>query len=171
MGCISVCDDTMNDSLPNRLRFHNFNYWRMSCVNTPIGKNATYSLRQKSMTLSQSFTQCDSVIITDRKGRLCFQRRLSVILSTGGSALEGSVSGGLHTVGSAYRRVCTDGVCIWRGSASRKYASMGSASGVLPNHPILTSSGGHSTGRYASYWNAFLFQTVFAVVSFSSCAT
>ena len=27
--------------------------------------------------------------------------------------------------------------------------------GGLP--PVLTSSGGHCSGRYASYWNAFLF--------------
>ena len=39
----------------------------------------------------------------------------------------------------------------------------GSASGEggLPNFPVLTSSGGHCSGRYASYWNAFLFNNIF----------
>ena len=27
--------------------------------------------------------------------------------------------------------------------------------------PVLTSSGGHRSGRYASYWNAFLFRIYF----------
>ena len=29
--------------------------------------------------------------------------------------------------------------------------------GGLPNPVVVTSSGGHGSGRYASYWNAFLF--------------
>ena len=30
----------------------------------------------------------------------------------------------------------------------------------------LTSNGGHCSGRYASYWNAFLFDSLFRNVSF-----
>ena len=53
---------------------------------------------------------------------------------------------------------CIRGVCIW-GSASGGSASGVSASrGVRQTPPIMTSSGNHSSGRYASYCNAFLYQ-------------
>ena len=32
--------------------------------------------------------------------------------------------------------------------------------GVCPTLPVLTSSGGHCCGRYASYWNASLYISV-----------
>ena len=74
------------------------------------------------------------LIFTDYKGRLCFQKRLSVILS------------------------------IWGGRLDRPpHADPGG--GVCPTPPVgrlplpqvVTFSGGHCSGRYASYWNAFLF--------------
>ena len=34
--------------------------------------------------------------------------------------------------------------------------------GVCPTSPVLTSSSGHCSSRYASYWNAFLFGKIFA---------
>ena len=40
----------------------------------------------------------------------------------------------------------------------------------IPNPPSLTSSGGHQSGQYAFYWNAFLFvifiDTMFLLLSF-----
>ena len=36
-----------------------------------------------------------------------------------------------------------------------------------PYHPVLTSSGGHRSGRYASYWNAFLF--IFSATNDVNC--
>ena len=66
------------------------------------------------------YTKCESAIITDRKGKLCFQRRLSIILSTGGSVFGGVCigGGGSVSVGSASSGVGLHpgGVCIW-GSA------------------------------------------------------
>ena len=48
------------------------------------------------------------------------------------------------------------GVCLQRGeSASRKWVCL--QGGGLPL--VLTSTGGHCSGRYASYLNAFLFYT------------
>ena len=34
--------------------------------------------------------------------------------------------------------------------------SLPAGGGLPPNPPVLTSSGGHCSGRYAFYWNAFL---------------
>ena len=51
-----------------------------------------------------------------------------------------------------FRSVCSRG--RGRGAASRG----GLLTGGLPNLPgtdVLTSSGGHCSGQYASYWNAF----------------
>ena len=33
-------------------------------------------------------------------------------------------------------------------------------------HPVRTSSGGHRSGRYASYWNAFLLTCMFDINKF-----
>ena len=100
---------------------------------------------------------------------------------------EVSVSHSVHQGEGCIRGICIWGVCIqgclhpgwsaYRGTCLQRGMHPGDMHPEslhlvgLTNHPILTSSGGHSTGRYASYWNAFLFQPVFAVVSFSSCAT
>ena len=98
-------------------------------------------------------------LITDRKGRLCFQKRLSVILSmcvcVGGRLVcinRGSLvrgGGGLHRGQSVSRGSSYGGGSAYRG---------GLHPGGLPNSPPqLTSGGPHCSGRYASYWNAFLF--------------
>ena len=67
---------------------------------------------------------------------------------------RGSVSGG----GSA-----SSGVLLTRGgSTSRGIRCLPPEGGGLPpggsgNPPVMTCSDGHCSGRYASYWNAFLF--------------
>ena len=76
-----------------------------------------------------------------------FQKRLSVILSTG--------EDGLHPGGWGFNQGGVGWVCIQReGSASRW---------GLPPSTDLTSSGGHCSGRYAPYWNAFLL--LFSIVA------
>ena len=37
--------------------------------------------------------------------------------------------------------------------------------GGCPTPPVVTSTGGHCSGRYASYWNAFLFLSNFSLVT------
>ena len=103
--------------------------------------------------------------------RLCFHRCLCV---HGGVCFRGSASErGLHPGGSASRGVCIQGVCIQGRSASvggGAFASRGSASGgvciwgvCIQGHlgrlcpPLIGYNRIRSTsGRYASYWNAFL---------------
>ena len=91
--------------------------------------------------------QCGLHVITDRKGRLCFQKRLSVILSTG--------EGGSAHMGFCIWRVCLKGVCL-QGACLPEVGWFASRGGlhlgclhpwVLPNSPVLTSSGGHCSGR------------------------
>ena len=67
-----------------------------------------------------------------------FSEACDILFIVGGGRIGGPASeGGLHL-----GRV---------GSASR---------GVGQTPPIVTSSGGHCSGRHASYWNAFLFEIV-----------
>ena len=40
----------------------------------------------------------------------------------------------------------------------------GEGVGTHPSHPVLTSSGCHRSGRYASYWNAFLLQICLLII-------
>ena len=51
------------------------------------------------------------------------------------------------------------GVCLWGLPPGMSAFSGRSAYGDL--HAVLTSSGGHCSGRYASYWNAFLFYDIY----------
>ena len=64
---------------------------------------------------------------------------------------EASVSHSVHSGGGPHPG---ESACIG-GSASRGWGS--TPSGVCPIPPVPTSSGSHCSGRYASYWNAFLF--------------
>ena len=71
------------------------------------------------------------------------------------------ISLNLHNQG-----MCIQGICYWgEGVCLRGYlhpwgsASGGRASasrGLGQTSPIMTSSGGNCSSRYASYWNAFL---------------
>ena len=77
-------------------------------------------------------------LLTVRKGRLYFQ---IVCLSTGVSSSEvGLPQGG---------RVCP------QGSLPTGGLPLGSASRGSASTPVLTSSVGHCSGGYATYWNAF----------------
>ena len=65
--------------------------------------------------------------------------------------------------GNVFRSVCLStgkGVSASEGGLHLKRGSLqggkAASKGGLPNPPVLTSSGGHSSGWYASYWNAFL---------------
>ena len=68
---------------------------------------------------------------------------------------EGSVSHSVHRGGlpSGGGRSVSRGVCLWEGGL----LPGGLAPGEVGTQPVLTSSGGHCSSRYASYWNAFLF--------------
>ena len=92
--------------------------------------------------------QCGLHVITDRKGRLCFQKRLC-------QSFCPQREGALPTWGSA-----TGGGGLGRppGSASR---------GGLPNPLVVTSSDGRCSSRYASCWNAILLNTNDRFVLFS----
>ena len=103
----------------------------MSCENTPISKNATYSLRQKNMTLSQSFTQSVNLPLlpTAREGYV-FRSVCQSFCPPGGGLHSGDLYlGGLHPGVSASRVVCIQGDLSTEGYASRGYASRKSASG------------------------------------------
>ena len=71
--------------------------------------------------------------------------------------------GGLHPGGSTSRGVCIQGVCIWgvciQGSLHPGGLHQGGLhpGGVGQTPQLMTSSGGHCSGQYASYLNAFLF--------------
>ena len=66
--------------------------------------------------------------------------------------------GGLHPGGSTFRGVCIQGVCIWGVCIQGVCMHQGGASrGVGQTPQLMTSSGGHCSGQYASYLNAFLF--------------
>ena len=99
----------------------------------------------------------------------CMTRGLHPGVCIWGSLSRGSVSrwsciqGGLHPGGSASRDVCIGG-----SASTVKGMHLG---GLHPDGlwgdthclpwgdwqtPLMTSSGGHCSGRYASYWNAFL---------------
>ena len=71
--------------------------------------------------------------------------------------------------GNVFRSVCHSvhrGVCIQGGSASRVKGGWADPPLGLPRRPlrsasesgsqVMTSSGGHCSSRYTSYWNAFL---------------
>ena len=83
-------------------------------------------------------------------------------LSETGVYFWGSVSGGiclhvyLHWVwlrgGSASKAGLHPRLYFWG-----VYLHWVCLQGCLTNPPILTSGGGHCSGRYASYWNVFLF--------------
>ena len=96
-----------------------------------------------------------------------FQKRLSVNLwetaSRGGSAFrETCIKGFCRQEGSASRRVYIWGVYIGRGGGVCLQEDMHWGvciheesvfrMGGLPNTSLLTASGGHCSGRHASYW-------------------
>ena len=84
----------------------------------------------------------------DCKGRLCFQKRLSVILSTGvrQTSLPGCRPRGICPTPLEAEPLDTNPLDA---DPPRLRPP-----GCRP--PVVTSSGGHCSGRYPSYWNAFL---------------
>ena len=85
-------------------------------------------------------------LLTTREGNV-FRSVCLVILFTGWVCLWSGVCIWRGSTSGRGRVGIWRGVCIWRGSASE---------GSLSNPPVLTSSGGHCSSRYTSYWNASL---------------
>ena len=80
-------------------------------------------------------------------GKVNFHRRLSVILFTG--RVSASVHGGIPPPSRA-------GTPSWAGTPAGSYTPQ---TGTPPEaHPPPD---GHCSGRYASYWNAFLLNLIF----------
>ena len=117
-----------------------------------------------------------SCIFTARKRslrRLCFYTCLSVILLTGGGGhawLGVCVAGGAYMArGHAWRGVACvpKGACVPRGMHAQGGCACPGVMHVCracmhpgppPNQPDTTTYGRLMSGRYASYWNAFLFK-------------
>ena len=121
-----------------------------------------------SHTPTQPIKNTSKGIVTARKRsvrRLCFYTCLSVILFTGGgrgTCMEGMghVAGGCMAGGSIHvRGASMAGGCMHGGGA----CMMGHAWRACHTRPPpdTTRYGPSLRGRYASYWNAFLFELFF----------
>ena len=60
--------------------------------------------------------------------------------------------------------VC-EGVGMYSAHSLQTWGLVG---GRVLTPPVLISSGGHRSGRYASYWNAFLFLIILMIISWES---
>ena len=86
-------------------------------------------------------------IFTDRKGRQCYES----VCQGEGVCLKGGLPRGV--VRSAYRKVCLQGGLHLVGVEQTPQVCI---KGVGQTPLVVTSSCGNCSGRYASYWNAFL---------------
>ena len=110
---LQICHTEFRDEIP-------FTFW--CYLSSPQGRNSLHSVRSIQGRL----------LITDLKGRQCFQKRVSF---------------------------CPQGVGGWVDSprqTPRQTPALGRP--PLGRLPVLTSSGGHCSGPCASCWNAFLFK-------------
>ena len=142
-GCIPVCNGADTPPVDRHLWKHDLRKFAGSNESrTPSG-----------ITVKVDFA---SIIITNCEGtrKVMFSEACVSHSVYGGIFIWGVVyREGLHPKGGLppwSKGLHLGWVCRGRGSASR---------GVCPT-PILRFSGGHCSGRYASYWNAFLSSTV-----------
>ena len=98
-----------------------------------------------------------NLFITYRRGRKCFQKRQSVILSNGGRSDSRGVclQGSLHPGRSPSKGVDRPPPYLpRRGGVGQTPLCL--RPGVCPTLLVVTFSDGHCSGRYGSYRNAFL---------------
>ena len=111
-----------------------------------------------------------------RQGKVMFSEACVILFTVGmGTCIQrGLHLGGLHPGGGGLHPkgevcihgmgVCIQEVCI--GGIDRPPWICLRREGVSADPLVVTSSGGHCSGRYASYWNAFLFLSWMLTVEF-----
>ena len=70
---------------------------------------------------------------------------------------SGGIHPGFETQGRCHKKSNTDAPGIPEKDSCPRKMFLGVCLSRSAQFPLLTSSGGHCSGRYASYWNAFLF--------------